>query len=87
MIEFLSSCKNLQEILEKTKIRDKEEVLQMADLFYRYHWVTTDYRVNGKEIGADLDNSVLMERRAGLWWAIFSHDAEMSDWDNPDYNT
>ncbi len=87
MIQFLASCKNLQEVIWKAKIRNKEEILQMADLFYRYHWVVTDYRVNGQEIGRDMNTGVVMERRAGLWWLIFSHDKEISDWDNPDYST
>lgn len=87
MLRFISSCNNFQDMRENTKIRDKEEILQMADLFYRYHWAATDYRVNGNEIGADLNGRVVVERRAGLWWLIFSHDAELSDWDNPDYST
>lgn len=80
-IDAVSNNANMDEFLSKIKMRSLEEILDQADLIYRYHWACVDARVNGKEV--NLFESVVMERRAGLAW-LFRADA---DWDNPDLNT
>lgn len=80
-IDVVSSNADIDEFLSKVKMRSLDEILDQADLIYRYHWACVDARINGKEV--NLDGGVVMERRAGLDW-LFRVDA---DWDYPDLNT
>lgn len=80
-IGLISNNANIDEFLSKVKMRSLDEILDQADLIYRYHWACANARINGKEV--NLDGSVVMERRAGLDW-LFRVDA---DWDYPDLNT
>ncbi|UTC66113.1 MULTISPECIES: DUF4272 domain-containing protein [unclassified Treponema] len=58
------------------KLRDIEEILDMLDLHYRYHWATEEKRLNPKTEIKDLNPEVLMERRRGLEWLI----SDEEDW-------
>lgn len=80
-IDVVSNNANVDEFLSKIKMRSLEEILDQADLIYRYHWACVDARINGKEV--NLFESVVMERRAGLDWLFRSG----ADWDYPDLNT
>lgn len=71
--------------MAKVRLRDIEDILNEADLIYRYHWACRDARLNGREEPAGLINSVVMERHAGLNWLIGALDID--DWDNPDTST
>ena len=41
--------------LENSKMRSMEEILDEADLIYRYDWACVDARVNGKDAPSELD--------------------------------
>jgi hypothetical protein len=62
------------------KLRDVSEILDEADLIYRYHWACVDARVNGSGPLQGLEESVVMERRAGLWWMLDIDGQD--DWDD-----
>ena len=55
---------------QAAKLRTSDEILDHADLIYRYHWAVRDARINGKETPADLDGSVVYERHYSLNWLI-----------------
>lgn len=75
-IDFVSSCQSFEEFKGKTQVRNIEEILDMLDLYYRYHWACVDKTVNPEtNIGA-LNPEVVWERRRGLEWLI----AEEDDW-------
>lgn len=57
-------------LLAKSELRPQSEILDQADLIYRYHWATTDARINGKPMPAGLDNGVVFERHHALNWLI-----------------
>src|SRR5262249_52289629 len=59
-----------QGFLQKARLRPQNEILDAADLIYRYHWATEDARVNGKKTPAGLDPGVVMERHYVLNWLI-----------------
>lgn len=80
-IGVVANNDDFDEFLSKIKMRSLDEILDQADLNYRYHWACVDARVNGKQ--TDLYESVVMERRAGLDW-LFVVDA---DWDYPNMST
>jgi hypothetical protein len=61
------------------KLRKASELLDQADLIYRYHWAVTDARINGREPPAGLDGSVVYERHYSLNWLIGYMDEEWDD--------
>jgi len=71
-------------IVAKAKLRSTDEILDQADLLYRYHWATTDARVNGREAPAGLDGGIVYERHYALNWLIRYMD---QDWDDVSTDT
>ena len=82
-IDVVSSCADMDELLAKVQPRTLEEILDAADLIYRYHWACVNARINGRQMPQGLFESVVMERRRGLDW-LFKADA---DWDYPELST
>lgn len=60
----------------KAKVRSTDEILDMVDLFYRYHWACVEHRLNPKASIGDLNPEVVEERRRGLEWLI----SDEADW-------
>ncbi len=65
--------------LKKAKLRPQAELLDAADLIYRYHWAVVDARVNESEAPAGLDSGIVMERHHALNWLIGYMDQEWDD--------
>jgi len=65
--------------LEHAKLRPQKEILDAADLIYRYHWAVVDARVNGRDPPHAVDGDVVMERHYALNWLIGYMD---QDWDD-----
>ena len=82
-IEAVSSCASFQEFLGKTKLRDIEQILDEADLIYRYDWACVNARLKQHNPPANLNSSVVLERHGALNWLI----QQDGDWDHPDVNT
>jgi len=51
-------------------LRNAAELLDQADLVYRYHWAITSARLNGVEAPGGLDRGVVFERHYSLNWLI-----------------
>jgi hypothetical protein len=56
--------------LKKANLRPQAEILDAADLIYRYHWAIVDARINKRHTPAGLDGGVVMERHYALNWLI-----------------
>ena len=82
-ISFVSICKNFDDFIKKTKVRDVEEILDMLDLYYRYHWACMEREISGRGEIKDLNLEVVAERRRGLEWLISSE----KDWNDINLNT
>lgn len=82
-IEVVSRCRSLQEFMQQVRLRDIEEILDEADLIYRYDWACVDARLKQQNAPANLNASIVLERHGTLNW-LFQADA---DWDNPDVST
>lgn len=54
----------------KAWLRPQAEMLDAADLIYRYHWAIVDARVNGGPVSSSLDPGVVYERHYTLNWLI-----------------
>ena len=59
------------------RMRPQAEILDAADLIYRYHWAVREAGLNKRPAPARLDGEVVMERHRGLNWLI-GYEAE---WD------
>lgn len=82
-IKLFNECNSYEEFKNKCKLRDVNEILDMLDLYYRYHWACVEKQINpSTEIGS-LDSGVVMERRRGLEWLISSE----NDWYNISLDT
>lgn len=82
-IDLVAGKQSFDDFKKECKLRDVEEILDMLDLFYRYHWATTEKRINPKTPIGNLNPSVVVERRRGLEWLISNE----KDWYNISLDT
>jgi hypothetical protein len=68
-----------KDLLSKSKMRSKKEILDEADLIYRYHWATRDAEINGRDSPAGLESGVVYERHYALNWLIGYMEQEWDD--------
>lgn len=85
-IDVVRRCGNFQEFMDSTAPRSIEEILDEADLIYRYDWACVDARINGREIPAGLDAGVVVERHWGLNWLI-GKGSSNENWDTVSADT
>ena len=57
-------------LIARAQLRSQAELLDAADLMYRYHWAVRQARLDGVAPPAGLDPSVVQERRYALEWLI-----------------
>ncbi|HWB32137.1 MAG TPA: DUF4272 domain-containing protein [Acidobacteriaceae bacterium] len=67
------------EFIARACQRPLSEILDAADLIYRYHWAVVSTRLRGEPAPARLDKGVVMERHHALNWLIRYMD---QDWDD-----
>jgi len=82
-IDTVANCKDYDEFKANVKIRNIENILDMLDLYYRYHWACVDKSVNPKSNIGSLNPDVVMERRKGLEWLVSKAD----DWNDISLDT
>ena len=82
-ISFVSICNSYDDFKKKVKLRDVEEILDMLDLYYRYHWATVENSMTGVTEIKGLNIEVVSERRRGLEWLIKTE----KDWFNISLDT
>ena len=56
--------------IKDAKLRPLSEILDQADLIYRYHWAVVESRVKKREAPGKLDGGVVQERHYVLNWLI-----------------
>ena len=82
-ITIVGDCKSYDEFKNNTKLRDKEEILDMLDLYYRYHWACVEKRIKPETDIKSLNPEVVRERRKGLEWLI----SDIEDWNDISLDT
>lgn len=60
-------------------LHSTNNILNEADMIYRYHWAVRDAQINGQDIPANLNASVVLERHYALNWLVGYMGA---DWDD-----
>jgi hypothetical protein len=71
--------------LENVKLRNREEMLDMADLILRYDWACVDARINGRESAAGLNGEVVQEWHYAFEWLVGSNGN--TSWDDVEIST
>lgn len=61
------------------KLRSVRDILDQADLIYRYHWAVVDARIKGQPAPAKLEAGVVLERHYALNWLMGYMDQEWDD--------
>ncbi len=82
-VELVQTCNTFEDFKNKCQLRDVEEILDMLDLYFRYHWAVTNKRIDLTTNIGNLNSEVVFERRRGLEWLI----SEEEDWHNITLNT
>ena len=75
-VRFVSECDTYEQFAAKCHLRSSEEILDMLDLYYRYHWACVNKQFDPDTAIGNLDPEVVWERRRGLEWLI----SEEDDW-------
>ncbi len=75
-IHLVGDCRSFAEFKAQCHLRDTEEILDMLDLYFRYHWAVVHKRVQPDTNIGDLQPGVVVERRRGLEWLFHTED----DW-------
>jgi hypothetical protein len=58
------------QFIEDSELRPIADILDQADLIYRYHWAVRNAGLKGQQIPADLHPDVTLERHYALNWLI-----------------
>ncbi len=82
-ITLVGDCKDYEDFKSRCKIRNIEEILDMLDLYYRYHWACVEKRVQSDTNIGPLNPDVVVERRKGLEWVI----SDIEEWDGISLDT
>lgn len=77
-VGYLQQCDTFEDFVSQASFRSASEILDEADLIYRYNWVCVDSRVKGTAPPAGLNGGVAYERHRALNWLICYLDQE---WD------
>ncbi|MEB7938297.1 DUF4272 domain-containing protein [Escherichia whittamii] len=77
-IRVVDQFDSLEAFIENAKLRPVTEILDQADLIFRYDWACVDARLNNKSVAGGLESGVVYERHCALNWLIGYGD----DWDN-----
>lgn len=67
--EFFFNIKSYDELLSKCMLKTKEEILEQADLLFRYHWACRETRMQGKQL-PQLNEMIVQEQRRALEWVL-----------------
>ena len=74
---LVADCPTMEAFRAKCRPRDPEEILDMLDLYYRYHWACVQHRFVDPALPVgNLNEEVVYERRRGLEWMI----SDEADW-------
>ena len=76
LIDLIMGCNKVDDLVKKSKLRSKEEILDALDLHMRYNWAINDAKVNQASSIGNLNPSTVIERRRGLEWLV----TDVDDW-------
>ena len=72
-VDFAASTmmeRTTSRFIDESDLRPIADILDQADLIYRYHWAVRNARIKGQQIPAGLDAGVTAERHYALNWLV-----------------
>ncbi|MCL2235889.1 MAG: DUF4272 domain-containing protein [Defluviitaleaceae bacterium] len=69
VVRIIQSHETFGDFLAASSLRNKEEILDQADLIYRYNWACVDARINNRAM-TTINPGVVAERHRALNWLI-----------------
>ena len=75
-VGLLKASETIEDFISRVELRSADDILDMFDLYYRYHCACVDKQANADTPIGDLKPEVVFERRRGLEWLI----SEETDW-------
>lgn len=75
---------SLDQLIDDAKPKTISQILDQADLIYRYRWALVDARVKGRPAPAGLNDDIAMEQHQALNWLIQYME---EDWDDISLDT
>ena len=82
-IALLSEKADYNEFKKSCRLRSIDEILDMTDLYFRYHWACVEKRLKPETQTGNLNPDVVIERRKALEWVI----SDEYDWNEIALNT
>jgi len=79
LIDKIIETRSTESLLMEAELRTAEDVLDAADLIYRYHWAVIDAELYGRQPPAKLEPTVVYQRHYALNWLIRHREQE---WDS-----
>lgn len=73
-----------ERFIDESKLKPFNQVLDEADLIFRYHWAVRNENLKGNPSPANLDASIIYERRYSLEWILNKNN---DHWDEVDTST
>ena len=70
IIEVVCSCNSYRDFIKNCKLRTKEEILDMQDIYSRYFWSATEKRINPQTNTNGLDSEIVVERKDAFDWLL-----------------
>ena len=78
-VACMRNRKNTESFINDAKLRPLSQLLDQADLIFRYHWSLTDAQQNQRDIPAGLKANVVNQRLGALNWLIRNPDQAWDD--------
>jgi hypothetical protein len=78
VVKILQKHDSYNNFLVNSKLKSKSEILDAADLIYRYDWACVNARIKNESAPGGLDSGVVFERHRALNWLIRYME---QDWD------
>lgn len=77
-ISLVINSKSYDDFKKMCKLRSKEEILDMEDLYYRYEWAINQSQIDDSTKTGNLNFDNVIERKRGLSWVL----SDADDWYN-----
>lgn len=74
-INLFMQISSYEDFKSRCNLRDINEILDMLDLYFRYHWACVEKRIKPDTSIGNLNSSVVIERRRALEWVISEKDS------------
>lgn len=78
-VDALRSAGDYDNFYQNAVVRSKAEILDQADLIYRYDWACVNARINGRTVEGGLNDEVVLERHRALNWLVSYMEDEWDD--------